>query len=67
MASAPTQRRRRCASAVVRERGGGLSASENPEHARLAEDIAWCARESVLDVVPRLARLDGPAAEIVGA
>lgn len=43
----------------------GLSASENPEHARLGEDIAWCARESVLDVVPRLARLDGEAAEIV--
>jgi hypothetical protein len=43
----------------------GLSASENPEHARLTEDIAWCARESLLDVVPRLARLDGPAAEIV--
>ena len=31
----------------------------------LEEDIAWCARESVLDVVPRLAgRVDG-AAEIV--
>lgn len=43
----------------------GLSASENPEHALLGEDIAWCARESVLDVVPRLARLDGEAAEIV--
>ena len=43
----------------------GLSASENPEHARLAEDIAWCARESVLDVVPRLARMEGAAAEIV--
>jgi 2-phosphosulfolactate phosphatase len=43
----------------------GLGASGNPEHARLADDIAWCARESVLDVVPRLARLEGPAAEIV--
>ena len=43
----------------------GLSASERPEHARLAEDIAWCARESVLDVRARLARLAGPAAEIV--
>lgn len=42
----------------------GLSASENPEHAGLREDIAWCARESVLDVVPRLVRLDGEAAEI---
>lgn len=45
----------------------GLSASENPEHARLADDIAWCARESVLDVVPRLAGMEGPAAEIVAA
>ena len=43
----------------------GLRSSGNPEHARLTEDIAWCARESVLDVVPRLARLEGPAAEIV--
>ena len=33
----------------------------------LEEDIAWCARDSVLDVVPRLAgRVDG-AAEIVAA
>ncbi len=31
----------------------------------LEEDIAWCARESVLDVVPRLVRLVGPAAEVV--
>jgi 2-phosphosulfolactate phosphatase len=45
--------------------GEGLSASGNPEHASLAEDIAWCARESVLDVVPRLARMEGAAAEIV--
>jgi 2-phosphosulfolactate phosphatase len=43
----------------------GLRASENPEHARLGEDIAFCARESVLDVVPRLARMEGSAAEIV--
>jgi 2-phosphosulfolactate phosphatase len=43
----------------------GLSASENPEHARLADDIAYCARESVLDVVPVLARMEGAAAEIV--
>ncbi|MGH3042942.1 MAG: 2-phosphosulfolactate phosphatase, partial [Gaiellaceae bacterium] len=45
--------------------GEGLSASENPEHARLAADIAWCARESVLEVVPRLVRMEGAAAEIV--
>ncbi|HWM14741.1 MAG TPA: 2-phosphosulfolactate phosphatase [Gaiellaceae bacterium] len=43
----------------------GLRASTNPEHAKLPEDIAWCARESVLAVAPRLARLDGTAAEIV--
>jgi 2-phosphosulfolactate phosphatase len=30
----------------------------------LEEDIAFCARESVLDVVPRLARLRGTAAEV---
>ena len=30
----------------------------------LEEDIAFCARESVLDVVPRLVALDGHAAEI---
>ena len=43
----------------------GLRASSNPEHAKLEDDIAWCARESVLAVAPRLARLDGTAAEIV--
>ncbi len=43
----------------------GLGASENPEHALLGEDIAWCARESVLEVVPRLAGMEGSAAEIV--
>jgi 2-phosphosulfolactate phosphatase len=43
----------------------GLSASGNPEHAGLAEDITWCARESVLDVVPMLTRMEGSAAEIV--
>ena len=42
-----------------------LTASENPEHALLGEDIAWCAQESVLEVVPCLARLDGAAAEVV--
>jgi 2-phosphosulfolactate phosphatase len=41
-----------------------LSASANPGHTHLGEDIAWCARESVLDVVPRLARMEGAAAEI---
>jgi 2-phosphosulfolactate phosphatase len=31
----------------------------------LEEDIKWCARESVLEVVPRLARLVDGAAEVV--
>jgi 2-phosphosulfolactate phosphatase len=31
----------------------------------LEDDIAWCAQESVLEVVPRFARVVGPAAEIV--
>jgi 2-phosphosulfolactate phosphatase len=33
----------------------------------LEEDIAWCARENVLDVVPRFSGMVGPAAEIVAA
>jgi 2-phosphosulfolactate phosphatase len=31
----------------------------------LEEDIAFCAQESVLDVVPRFSRMVGPAAEVV--
>ena len=42
-----------------------LQAAENPRQEALGEDLAWCARESVLAVAPRLARLDGSAAEIV--
>jgi hypothetical protein len=30
----------------------------------LEDDIRFCARENVLDVVPRFARMAGPAAEI---
>ena len=41
-----------------------LNASENPAHATLGEDIVWCAQESVIDVVPRLLRMEGEAAEI---
>jgi 2-phosphosulfolactate phosphatase len=33
----------------------------------LEEDIAFCARENVLDVVPRLVGIVGPAAEIMAA
>src|SRR5687767_14653917 len=43
----------------------GLRAAENPRQEALGDDLAWCARESVLEVVPRLARLEAPAAEIV--
>jgi 2-phosphosulfolactate phosphatase len=46
----------------------GLAASQSARNlmaAGLADDIAWCAQESVLDVVPRLAGLRGPAAEMV--
>ena len=45
--------------------GEGLRAAENPRQEALGDDLAWCARESVLPVVPRLARLEAPAAEIV--
>jgi 2-phosphosulfolactate phosphatase len=30
----------------------------------LEEDIAWCAQENLLDVVPRFSRMVGPAAEV---
>jgi 2-phosphosulfolactate phosphatase len=46
----------------------GLRASQSARNlvaAGLAEDIAWCARESVLGVVPRLAGLRGTSAELV--
>ena len=43
----------------------GLRAAANPRQEALGDDLAWCARESVLTVVPRLARLEGPAAQIV--
>jgi len=46
----------------------GLSASRSAANLRrhdLESDIAWCARESVLDVVPRFAGFVGAAAEVV--
>jgi 2-phosphosulfolactate phosphatase len=43
----------------------GLRASENPFHDELGEDVDWCARENVLTVAPRLAGMNGFAAEIV--
>jgi len=45
----------------------GLAASQSARnlHASgLYADIAWCARESVLDVVPRFSRMVGTAAEV---
>jgi len=45
----------------------GLAASRsarNLEDAGLAEDVAWCARTSVCDVVPRFLGMIGPAAKI---
>ena len=41
-----------------------LSAS-NLRDAGLEQDVAWCARESVLDVVPRLRGMVGTAAEVI--
>jgi 2-phosphosulfolactate phosphatase len=45
----------------------GLGASRSGWNLRrhgLEADIEWCARESVLDVVPRYIRIVGPAAEV---
>jgi 2-phosphosulfolactate phosphatase len=48
------------------EQGLGASRSAaNVRNAGLEEDIAFCSRESVLDVVRRLGRMVGPAAEVV--
>ena len=45
--------------------GLGASQSARNLHASgLEADIAWCAQESVLDVVPRFARMVGTAAEV---
>ena len=47
------------------EEGLGSSRSaRNLVEAGLAEDIAFCARESALDVVPRFSRMVGTAAEV---
>jgi 2-phosphosulfolactate phosphatase len=45
----------------------GLGASQSARNLRargLEDDIAWCAREAVLDVAPRFVRRVGPAAEV---
>ena len=43
--------------------GGGISA-ENIRRAGLTDDIAWCARESALDLVPRLVERRSGAVEL---
>jgi 2-phosphosulfolactate phosphatase len=46
----------------------GLGASRSAENLRvagLADDIAWCARENALSVVPKLAAMPDGAAELV--
>ena len=47
--------------------GEGLGASQSARNLHVSgldADIAFCAQESVLDVVPRFARMVGPAAEV---
>jgi 2-phosphosulfolactate phosphatase len=46
----------------------GLGSSQSARNLRasgLGDDIAWCSRESVLEVVPRFSRMLGEAAEVV--
>lgn len=40
-------------------------ASLNPHEREIEEDLVWCARENVSQVVPRFEAMRGPAAEIV--
>ena len=45
----------------------GLAASQSARNllaANLADDIAWCARESVLDIVPQIVRIEAAAADV---
>lgn len=45
----------------------GLAASQSARNllaAHLADDIAWCARESVLDIVPHIARIQAAAVDV---
>jgi 2-phosphosulfolactate phosphatase len=44
-----------------------LSASINPRQARLAEDVAWCARENACTVVPVVSGTHGSAAEVTAS
>jgi 2-phosphosulfolactate phosphatase len=60
----------KAAEEAVRQAGSFASAEEALRAARsvgesiTAEDLLWCAQESVVDVVPRLVGLRGPAAEL---
>ncbi|PWU25305.1 MAG: 2-phosphosulfolactate phosphatase [Candidatus Rokuibacteriota bacterium] len=48
--------------------GEGLASSQSARNLRAsghADDIAWCARESLLDVVPRFSRMLGSSAEVL--
>jgi 2-phosphosulfolactate phosphatase len=50
---------------ATNEEGLGASQSaRNLHRSGLDADIAWCARESVLEVVPRFSRMVGTAAEV---
>ncbi len=50
---------------ATNEEALGASQSARNLHASgLEDDIAWCAQESVLDVVPRFSRMVGTAAEV---
>jgi 2-phosphosulfolactate phosphatase len=50
---------------ATNEEGLGASQSARNLHASgLDDDIVWCARESVLEVVPRFSRMLGTAAEV---
>ena len=45
----------------------GLAASQSARNllaANLADDVAWCARESVLDVVPHIAQIQDAAVDV---
>jgi len=48
--------------AFRQSRSGRNLIAHGPE---LESDIPWCARESLLDVVPRYVRMEGPAATLV--
>lgn len=41
-----------------------LRAAQNPRQEGLDDDLAWCARENVSAVVPRLLGMRGPGAEV---